>query len=34
VAVGAVMGAPGVSINSVDFEAPEGEAHAVEVDEE
>ena len=34
VAVGAVMGAPGVAINSVDFEAPEGEAHAAEVDEE
>ena len=34
VAVGAVMGAPGVAINSVDFEAPEGEAHAAAVDEE
>jgi hypothetical protein len=34
VAVGAVMGAPGVAINSVDFEAPEGEAHAAEVDKE
>jgi hypothetical protein len=34
VAVGAVMGARGVASNSVDFEAPEGEAHAAEVDEE
>jgi hypothetical protein len=34
VAVGAVMSAPGVAIKSVDFEAPEGEAHAAEVDEE